>query len=67
MAKNKISINKITLAAAAIVVFFGVFEPGNTMAKNLLANNPVVFYSVFVPIASIFGFWIITQAKKVVK
>ena len=67
MGKNKISINKITLIAAIIVIFFGILEPGNTMAKQLLANNPVIFYSVFVPIASIFGFWLIVQAKKVVK
>jgi len=65
--KPKISINKITLLAAIIVVVFGVLEPGNSMAKALLQNNPVLFYSVFIPIASIFGVWIITLAKKVVK
>ena len=60
-------LNTLTILAAIIVVIFGILEPGNTMAKELLENNPVLFYSIFVPIASIFGIWIITQAKKRLK
>ena len=67
MGKNKVSINKITLIAAIIVFAFGVVPQGVEVSKWLLEYSPVLFYSIFVPLASIFGVWIITEVKKRVK
>ena len=67
MAKTSFSINKITLIAAVIVFIFGVVPQGVEVSKSLLEYSPVLFYSIFVPIASIFGVWIVTEIKKKVK
>ena len=67
MGKTKVSMNKITLIAAIIVFIFGIVPQGVEVSKWLLNYSPVLFYSIFVPLASIFGIWIISEVKKKVK
>lgn len=64
---KRYGLDVVTLLAAIIVFYFGLVTEGKEMAKALLADSPVLFYSIFVPIASIFAAWVITRIKKVTK
>ena len=64
---EKYGLDGLTIIAAIVVFVFGVTEPGKALAKDLLASSPVLFYSVFIPMAAIFSAWIINKARKWLK
>ena len=63
----KWQLDLLTILAIFTLGFFAGTPQGIEMSKNLLSQNPLAFYAIFVPMAALTFGWGYSRLKKAIK